>query len=236
MPLLRLDDVSLAYGHLPLLAHVDFQIESGERVCLVGRNGTGKTTLLRVISGIAQPDEGEVWRQEALRVGHLEQEVPPDAALTVFEVVATGLGELGSLLAEYHHLTHQAASGERSSLTRMSELHARIDALDGWNINQKVETVLTRLDLPADKLLCDCSGGIRRQVMLARALVSEPDLLLLDEPTNHLDITAITWLESYLIDYHGAIIFITHDRALVTSGNPHRRAGPGKIDLLSRRL
>ena len=215
MPLLRLDDVSLAYGYLPLLAHVDFQIESGERVCLVGRNGTGKTTLLRVIGGTALPDEGEVWRQETLRIGHLEQEVPPDTDLTVFEVVATGLGQLGRLLADYHHLTHHAASGGRSSLTRMSELHARIEALDGWNINQKVETVLTRLDLPADKPLTDCSGGIRRQVMLARALVSEPDLLLLDEPTNHLDIDAITWLESYLIDYHGALIFITHDRALV---------------------
>jgi len=215
MPLLRLDNVSLAYGHLPLLAHVDFQIELGERVCLVGRNGAGKSTLLRVITGAALPDDGEIWRQETLRIGHLEQEVPPDTVQTVYEVVASGLGELGALLTEYHHVSHQAGAAARSSLLRLAELHARIDALDGWNISQKVETVLTRLSLPADVSLADCSGGTRRQVMLARALVSEPDLLLLDEPTNHLDISAITWLEKFLLAYRGALIFITHDRTLV---------------------
>jgi len=215
MTLLRLDNVSLAYGHLPLLAHVDFQIEPGERVCLVGRNGTGKSTLLRAITGVALPDDGEIWRRETLRIGHLEQEVPPDTEQTVFEVVAAGLGKLGALLTEYHHATHQAGAAERSSLERLAQLQARIDALDGWNINRKVETVLTRLGLPADKRLADCSGGIRRQVMLARALVSEPDLLLLDEPTNHLDISAITWLEKYLFAYRAALIFITHDRTFL---------------------
>jgi len=215
MPLLRLDNVSLAYGHLPLLAHIDFQIEPGERVCLVGRNGTGKSTLLRAVTGAALPDDGEIWRQETLRIAHLEQEVPPDTEQTVFEVVAAGLGELGALLTEYHHVTHQAGTAERSSLERMAQLHARIDALDGWNIGRKVETVLTRLGLPADKRLADCSSGTRRQVMLARTLVSEPDLLLLDEPTNHLDIAAITWLEKYLLAYRGSLIFITHDRTLL---------------------
>lgn len=215
MPLLRLDSISLAYGHVPLLAHVDFQVEPGERVCLLGRNGAGKTTLLRVITGVAPPDEGDIWRADTLRIAHLEQEVPPDTEETIYEVVAAGLGEPGALLTEYHQLTHEVGAAERRSLQRLAELQTRIDALGGWNIGQKVERVLTRLGLPANQRLASCSGGIRRQAMLARALVSEPDLLLLDEPTNHLDITAITWLENFLLDYHGALIFITHDRMLL---------------------
>ncbi|MGH7930912.1 MAG: ATP-binding cassette domain-containing protein, partial [Candidatus Binatia bacterium] len=215
MPLIRLDNISLAFGHLPLLDHVDLQVDAGERVCLVGRNGTGKTTLFRVLTGAAAPDGGEIWRMETLRVAHLEQEVPPDTDQTIFEVVAAGLGELGAHLAEYHHLTGQNALGQRESLRELAQLQGRIETLDGWNVNQKVETVLTRLNLPADKRLADCSGGTRRQVMLARALVSEPDLLLLDEPTNHLDINAITWLEKYLLNYRGAVMFITHDRTFV---------------------
>jgi ABC transport system ATP-binding/permease protein len=215
MPLLRLESLSIAYGHLPLLSHAEFQIDSAERVCLVGRNGTGKTTLFRVITRKAVPDEGEVWRKATLSVGHLEQEVPPDTEQTIFEVVASGLGELGTLLTEYHNLTHDEGLAQRESLLELAKLQARIETLDGWNTNQKVEAVLTRLNLPEGKRLADCSGGTRRQVMLARALVSEPDLLLLDEPTNHLDINAITWLEEYLLSYKGAVMFITHDRTFV---------------------
>jgi ATP-binding cassette subfamily F protein uup len=215
MPLLRLENLSLAYGHLPLLLHVDLQIDAGERVCLVGRNGTGKTTLFRVLTGVVIPDEGDVRRMDTLRVAHLEQEVPPDTDQTIFEVVASGIGEVGTLLTEYHKLTLHDGLAQRESLRALAELQGRIEMLDGWNINQKVETVLTRLNLPEDKRLVDCSGGTRRQVMLARALVSEPDLLLLDEPTNHLDINAITWLEKYLLSYNGAVMFITHDRTFV---------------------
>jgi ATP-binding cassette subfamily F protein uup len=215
MPLIRLENVSLAYGYLPLLAQVDLQIDAGERVCLIGRNGAGKTTLLRVITGTAVPDNGALWRMETLRIAHLEQEVPPDTDQTIFEVVAEGLGELGRLLAEYHRIAPGVNEQDRDSLRALAQLQTRIETLGGWNINQKVETVLTRLSLPDDKRLSDCSGGTRRQVMLARALVGEPDLLLLDEPTNHLDISAITWLEGYLLDFPGALIFITHDRALV---------------------
>ncbi|HSK28816.1 MAG TPA: ATP-binding cassette domain-containing protein, partial [Candidatus Limnocylindria bacterium] len=215
MPLLRLDNVSLAYGHLPLLSHFDCKIDAGELVCLLGRYGTGKTTLFRIITGAATADEGDVWRTDTLRVAHLEQEVSPDTDQSIFQVVAGGLGEIGALLNDYHRITHGAEAAERASLERLAHLQSRIEARDGWNINQKVETILTRLGLPEDKRLADCSGGMRRQVMLARALVSEPDFLLLDEPTNHLDINAITWLEKYLLNHNGAVMFITHDRTFV---------------------
>lgn len=215
MALLKLSNVSLAYGHHPLLQHVDFQIDRGERVCLVGRNGTGKSTLFRVISQQAEADEGEVWRKDTLRVAYLEQDVPTDSSQTIYEVVASGLGELGKLLTDYHNAVHHVGSDE-VSLDVLADLQHRIEVNDGWNNNQKVDNVLSRLELDADKMLIDCSGGMRRRVLLACALVNEPDLLLLDEPTNHMDIAAITWLEEFLLSFKGALIFITHDRTFLS--------------------
>ena len=214
MILLSLTGASVAYGHHPLLAKADFQIAADERVCLVGRNGSGKSTLFRVITGRAILDDGEIWRKDTLRIAHLEQEVPPDTDETIYETVAAGLGEVGALLTAYHNAAHHVG-GTEVPLTRLAELQARIEARDGWNIGQRVETVLSRLNLPPDKRIADCSGGIRRQAMLARALVSAPDLLLLDEPTNHLDIAAIRWLEEYLLTLPAALIFITHDRSFL---------------------
>jgi len=227
MPLLTLKDVSLAYGDLSLLEKVNFNISPGERICLVGRNGTGKSTLFRVISDIVQPDEGDVWRQDTLKISYLEQEVPADTSQTIYEVVSAGLGHIGQILIEYHNLaqamnqamdqaTDQAIDHTiDTSIKKLAELQQKIEVLDGWNLNQKIETVLSRLSLPEDKPIADCSGGIRRRTMLAQALVSEPDLLLLDEPTNHMDIKAINWLEEFLLAYQGALIFITHDRTFL---------------------
>ncbi len=218
MPLLSLQKIGLAFGHLPLFEEADLQIEPGERIALIGRNGAGKSSLLRVLSGDQPPDSGTIWREPGLRVSRLDQDVPAAGDGTVFAEVASGLGELGSLVSEYHQAalrvseTHDAADMER-----LGELQHRLEERDGWRLEQKVEHIVSRLSLPAERPMQQLSGGWRRRALLGRALVSEPHLLLLDEPTNHLDIDAIRWLEDYLQGYPGAILFVTHDRAFLTA-------------------
>jgi ATP-binding cassette subfamily F protein uup len=214
MPLTSLEDVSIAFGLEPLLEHASFQIDAGERVCLIGRNGAGKSTLLKIVDGELAPDAGSVWRRPGLRIARLAQELPSDEGASVFDVVAGGLAEIGRLLAEYHHVSHDVAN-DPSRLRRLEELQHALETQDGWSLHQRVEQALARLDLEADARLGALSGGSRRRVALARALVCEPDLLLLDEPTNHLDVERIEWLEERLLELRGAVLFVTHDRALL---------------------
>lgn len=216
MPLISLRDVSLSYGQPPLLDGVALEIDPGERICLIGRNGAGKSTLLKLIDGEVSPDSGTLWRSDGLRVARLAQEAPLGEAHRVLDVVAGGLGALGALVAEYHHLSAglaKAGTGaSERDLARLAAVQQELEAGDGWAIEQRAERVVTRLGLDGEAVYATLSGGLRRRVMLARALVTEPDLLLLDEPTNHLDIETIEWLEELMLGFRGALLFITHDR------------------------
>ena len=215
-PLLKLTDVSLSFGDKPLLDHVDLDIFKGERICLVGRNGVGKSSLLRVITGQNTPDDRDLWQKAGLRTAYLEQTVPSGENVSVFEVVSSGLAKLGELINHYHRVAHALEENPSEQLVnQLSELQHQLEAADGWRLEQKVETVISRLDLPADASMNSLSGGLKRRVLLARALVTEPDLLLLDEPTNHLDVAGVTWLEEYLSAFNGALLFITHDRTFL---------------------
>ncbi len=216
MPLVAADRLSIAFGHLPLLDEASVQIEPGERVAVIGQNGTGKSTLLRVLSGELPADSGSVWRSAGLRTARLEQDAPLSDPRPVFDVVAEGLGDLSELVASYHHAAVLVADeGTPARLERLGRLQHELEERDGWRLEQRVEQIVSHLDLPADAAVDTLSGGWRRRVLLARALVSQPDLLLLDEPTNHLDIDAIAWLETYLADFPGAVLFVTHDRAFL---------------------
>jgi len=215
MPLLSFDRVSISFGRHALLDEASFQIDAGERVCLIGRNGAGKSTLLKIVHGEVMMDAGAIWRQPGLSIARLSQDLPRDDSASVYDVVATGLAGIGRLLAEFHHVSHAVAE-DASLMKRMEVLQHAIDACNGWTLGQRVDDMLARLELPADTCIGELSGGWRRRVALAQALVSNPDLLLLDEPTNHLDIELIQWLEEQLVELRGGVLFVTHDRALLT--------------------
>ncbi len=209
MPLLRLDNVSIHYGPRVLLDSVALSLRRGDRLGLLGRNGEGKTTLLKVIAGLLAPDEGERWLRPGIAVAWLDQALPDADQQSVYDYVAAGLAEVGDLLKRYHHAIQKA---DEASMSQLEQIQQQLEDRDGWRLQQRVETVLSQLQLPADKLMSELSGGWRRRVAMARALVCDPQLLLLDEPTNHLDIPAIEWLEKQLKEFRGAILFVTHDR------------------------
>jgi len=216
MALLGMQDISIAFGGPLVLDRASFHIERGERVCLLGRNGAGKSTLMKLLDGTIAPDSGAVVRESGASVARLEQEVPDNVAGSTFDVVAAGLGEMGLLLRRYHDASHRVAvDGNESAMRELDRLHHALDVADAWQLQTRVETVLSHLGLDADLPFDNASGGRKRQTLLARALVRDPDVLLLDEPTNHLDVDAIEWMEEFLIDRQRTLLFVTHDRAFL---------------------
>jgi ATP-binding cassette subfamily F protein uup len=213
MSLVRFEDVSLDFGDQKILTHANLSIEPGERVCLIGRNGAGKSTTLKLLSGELSPDHGDIVKRSGLLVSQLSQSLPDAMDQPVHEIVRSGLCTIRGLLDEYRRLSKLEL--DKPGLMELEALHRQIDAHDGWHIEQRVETTITELKLPASKKMNELSGGWRRRVALAQALVQKPDLLLLDEPTNHLDIATIEWLENQVQDFAGSVLFITHDRAFL---------------------
>ena len=212
MPLVILDKLELAYGHWPLLDGASLVIDAGQRIGLIGRNGAGKSSLMKLIAGESKPDGGNVWRKPALRVAWVTQEPQFEPGHSVYEAVAEGVGEAQKWLTAYHAVIHRMAEGDETAHDEFAHITHELEMHDGWRLNQKVEEVLERLGLPADALVENLSGGQKKRVALARALAGDPELLLLDEPTNHLDFAAIEWMENVLRDFQGGLFFITHDR------------------------
>lgn len=216
MAVISLSNAQLAFGHVPLLDHAEFSLETTERVGLIGRNGTGKSSLLKIIAGRSKLDDGLFVMQQGIKIAYVEQEPHFSPEMSVFDAVASGMGDMQALLAEYDALTGQfGGDNDDALMERMHEIQLKLDAADAWNLTNKVEATLDRLNLVKDALMGTLSGGMQKRVALACALVSAPDVLLLDEPTNHLDFTSILWLEGLLRDYKGSVLFITHDRSFL---------------------
>jgi ABC transport system ATP-binding/permease protein len=216
MAVIGIREVSIAFGGPPVLDRADLSIERGERVCLLGRNGAGKSTIMKLLDGSLVPDGGEIVRQTGVTVARLEQEVPGDVDGTTFDVVAAGLGETGRLLARYHHASHRVSvNASEGALRDLDRLHHALDTAGAWEVQTRVDTVLLHLGLDPDAPFAAASGGRKRQALLARALVGQPDILLLDEPTNHLDVEAVEWMEEFLISRSATLVFVTHDRAFL---------------------
>ncbi len=214
--LLRAQNLQIAFGLNSLLDNAHFQIDKGERVAIIGRNGAGKSTFMKVLLGTAVPDHGELWYRPGLRLGFLDQELPTDTELTVYDWVAEGLQNMGALLKAYHGALHQVGDDPtEENLATLSTLQHQLEAENGWDFHLRIDAILERLALPKDSQINDLSGGWQRRCALARALVNEPDLLVLDEPTNHLDLEVIEWLETQLSNWRGALLFVTHDRTLL---------------------
>ena len=215
MPLISLDKVCLAFGHHQLLDRSDLQFDLGERIALIGRNGGGKSSLLRIIANEIKPDDGKVWRAPALKIAYVPQEPDLDVTCTIFQEVSKGLGAVSQMLSDYDEVSNSLSSSEgdmEEHLSRLQELQGALDDQDGWRMQARVEAILLKLNLTGDALVESLSGGQKKRVALARALVLSPDVLLLDEPTNHLDFSSIEWLEKLLNDFSGSVIFVTHDR------------------------
>ena len=215
MPYITLDKAALAFGHVALLDHVDFQLDEGERVGLIGRNGGGKSSLLKVLAGQAHLDDGTLWRQQTARICYVSQEPVLNPESTVFDAVAEGLGELHQIITDYHHLSHQLAEPDadyEKLLEQMQPLQTALEAQNGWAVQARIETAIQRLELDPEALVGSLSGGVRKRVALAQALVAEPEVLILDEPTNHLDFSSIEWLEGLLTSFRGSVLLVTHDR------------------------